>query len=103
MPRYIDAEYIEYEPTLSPRGNGMYEKREVAYKDEIDDIPTVDVVEVGKWCDMHEYILEIQADENGHNGFFRITKEPVIFSNDELKMKKELIAKVILYGADDER
>ena len=51
MPRYIDAEYIEYEPMLSPRGNGMYDEREVAYKDEIDDIPTADVREnvKGKW------------------------------------------------------
>ena len=56
----------------------------------IEDIPTADVVEVGKWCDMREYILEMQADENGHNEFFRIIKLPVIF-------KKQLTRNFIFF------
>lgn len=44
--RYIDADLIEYEPMCRARGNGMYEDCECAYRDQIDDIPTADVVEV---------------------------------------------------------
>ena len=43
MNRYIDADLIEYEPMCRAKGNGMYEDCEIAYKDEIDDIPTADV------------------------------------------------------------
>ena len=43
MSRYIDADLIEYEPMCRAKGNGMYEDCEIAYKDEIDDIPTADV------------------------------------------------------------
>ena len=43
--RYIDADLIEYEPMCRARGNGMYEDCEIAYKDQIDDIPTADVRE----------------------------------------------------------
>lgn len=51
MSRYIDADLIEYEPMCRARGNGMYEDCEIAYKDQIDDIPTADVRENvrGKW------------------------------------------------------
>lgn len=38
--RYIDADLIEYEPMCRARGNGMYEDCEIAYKDQIDDIPS---------------------------------------------------------------
>ena len=44
--RYIDAENIEYTSMCRARGNGMYEDCEIAHKDQIDDIPTADVVEV---------------------------------------------------------
>lgn len=65
-------------------------------KTRINNIPTAAVVEVGKWCDMREYILEMQADENGHNEFFRIIK-----LDDELKERiANEIEKAILYGAD---
>ena len=49
--RYIDADLIEYEPMCRARGNGMYEDCEIAYKDQIDDIPTADVREnvKGEW------------------------------------------------------
>lgn len=49
--RYIDADLIEYEPMCRARGNGMYEDCEIAYKDQIDDIPTADVRENvrGEW------------------------------------------------------
>ena len=46
MSRYIDADKIEYEVMLSPRGNGNYEECQIAYRDQIDDTPTADVVEV---------------------------------------------------------
>lgn len=53
MSRYIDADLIEYEPMCRARGNGMYEDCEIAYKDEIDDIPTADVREnvKGEWIE----------------------------------------------------
>lgn len=43
MNRYIDADKIEYEDMLSPRGAGNYEECQIAYRDQIDDIPTADV------------------------------------------------------------
>lgn len=46
MPRYINADLIEYEPMCRAKGNGMYEDCEIAHKDQIDDIPTADVIEV---------------------------------------------------------
>ena len=39
--RLIDADQIHYEPMLSARGNGKYEDVMVAYKDEIDEVPTI--------------------------------------------------------------
>ena len=44
MSRYIDADLIEYEPMCRARGNGMYEDCEIAHKDQIDDIPTAEIV-----------------------------------------------------------
>lgn len=51
MSRYIDADKIEYEDMLRPRGNGNYEECQIAYRDQIDDIPTADVREnvKGEW------------------------------------------------------
>lgn len=37
---HIDADKIEYEDMLRPRGNGNYEECQIAYRDQIDDIPT---------------------------------------------------------------
>ena len=53
MSRYIDADLIQYEPMCRPQGNGMYEDCEIAYHDEIDDIPTADVRENvhGEWIE----------------------------------------------------
>lgn len=48
MSRYIDVDLIQYEPMLRPQGNGNYEDCEIAYRDEIDNIPTADVVEEDK-------------------------------------------------------
>ena len=51
MRRYIDADKIEYEDMLRPRGDGNYEECQIAYRDQIDDIPTADVRENvrGEW------------------------------------------------------
>lgn len=50
--RYIDANKIDYEPLLAPRGDGgKYVVCEIAYKDEVDSIPTADVVEVVRCWD----------------------------------------------------
>lgn len=40
--RLIDADLIQYEPMLSAQGNGMYETVMVAYKSQIDDLPTIE-------------------------------------------------------------
>lgn len=86
MSRYIDAdELIEF-------FDGYPDHIEFDVEDIksiINEQDAADVVEVGKWCDMHEYILEMQADENGHNEFFRIIKLPVIFSDDEADRRCE--------------
>lgn len=57
-------------------------------------LPPADVVEVGKWYDIRGYIIELQADENGHDEFFRIIK-----LDDKLNERiAGEIEKVILYG-----
>ena len=40
--RLIDADLIQYEPMLSAKGNGMYEDVMVAYKSQINDMPTIE-------------------------------------------------------------
>lgn len=55
MNRYIDIDKIEYEDMLRPRGNGNYEECQIAYRDQIDDIPTADVVEVVRCKDCKHY------------------------------------------------
>lgn len=91
MKRYIDAEDVEKRIDIvmgsEPKAWDKKALKELKMY-VVHAVPTADVVEVGKWCDMHEYIIEMQADENGHNEFFRIIKLPVIFSDDELKMKE---------------
>lgn len=47
--RLIDADAIRYEPMLSAIGNGQYEDVMVAYKDQIDDMPTIEERKTGKW------------------------------------------------------
>lgn len=49
--RMIDADLIKYEPMLSPKGNGQYEGVSVAYKSQIDDLPTIEERKTGKWID----------------------------------------------------
>ncbi len=44
--RLIDADVLEPHEQMEPMGNGMYEYVEVVYKDDIDDAPTIDAVEV---------------------------------------------------------
>ena len=46
--KLIDADLIQYEPMLSPKGNGQYEEVSVAYKSQIDDLPTIER-KTGKW------------------------------------------------------
>lgn len=38
--KLIDADLIQYEPMPSAKGNGMYEDVMVAYKSQIDDLPS---------------------------------------------------------------
>ena len=45
----IDADLIKYEPMLSAKSNGMYEDVMVAYKSQIDDMPTIEERKTGKW------------------------------------------------------
>lgn len=51
--RLIDADLIQYEPMLSPKGNGQYEEVSVAYKSQIDDLPTIEERKKGKWIERH--------------------------------------------------
>ena len=59
MSRYIDADKIEYEDMLRPRGNGNYEECQIAYRDQIDDILTADVVEVEKVNKIYEKLADL--------------------------------------------
>lgn len=47
--RMIDTDLIQYESMLSAKGNGMYEDVMVAYKSQIDDLPTIEERKTGKW------------------------------------------------------
>lgn len=49
--KMIDADAIRYEPMLSARGNGQYVDVMVAYKDQIDDLPTIEERKTGKWIE----------------------------------------------------
>ena len=53
--RTIDADLIQYEPMLSPKGNGQYEEVSVAYKSQIDDLPTIEERKKGKWIYTRPY------------------------------------------------
>lgn len=44
--RLIDADALEPHEQLEPMGNGQYEYVEVVYKDDIDNVPTIDAVPV---------------------------------------------------------
>lgn len=50
--RMINADLIQYEPMLSAKGNGMYEDVMVAYKSQIDDLPTIEERKTGKWIEI---------------------------------------------------
>lgn len=67
---------IEYEPMCRAMGNGMYEDCEIAHKDQIDDIPTADVVEVVQRDEdfnrVIEELLEIEAKND--IGYFTSTE-----------------------------
>lgn len=54
--RMVDTDLIQYESMLSAKGNGMYEDVMVAYKSQIDDLPTIEERKTGKWfeTDSHE-------------------------------------------------
>ena len=57
--RLIDANKIRYERMLYARGNGMYENVTVAYKDEIDDLPTI---EPQQWIPCSERLPKVGQD-----------------------------------------
>lgn len=61
MPRYIDAEKIEYDDLPL----GILELHNVAFKDDVDKIPTADVQEVkhGKWEEREGILV---CSECGH-------------------------------------
>lgn len=44
--RLIDADILEPHEQLESMGNGKYEFVEVVYKDDIDDVPTIDAIPV---------------------------------------------------------
>lgn len=72
MSRYIDADKIEYEDMLRPRGDGNYEECQIAYRDQIDDISTADVRKNvrGKWkiyCDDKGVVQDAYCDQCGFN------------------------------------
>lgn len=69
--KLIDADLIQYEPMLSPKGNGQYEEVSVAYKSQIDDLPTIER-KTGKWIltedDDYEYCTCSECGyQNGEN------------------------------------
>lgn len=57
--RLIDADALETHEQLEPMGNGQYEYVEVVYKDDIDDAPTVDAIEVVRCKDCRHWHREI--------------------------------------------
>lgn len=58
--RLINADALEPHEQLEPMGNGNYEYIEVVYKDDIDDAPTIDAVEVVRcrYCKYGEKRIE---------------------------------------------
>ena len=62
--RLIDADLIQYEPMLSAKGNGMYEDVMVAYKSQIDDLPTIEKCKTGKWVGWHAWICSECGERN---------------------------------------
>ena len=65
MSRYIDADLIGYEPMCRAKSNGMYEGCEIAYKDQIDDIPTAQP-EYYDYSDIDD-VWEFYAEEQDIN------------------------------------
>lgn len=53
--RLIDADSIQYEPMLSAKGNGMYDDVMVAYKSQIDDLPTIEERKEGHWISLDDF------------------------------------------------
>lgn len=70
--RLIDANSIHYEPMLSARGNGQYEDVMVAYKDQIDDMPTIEKRKTGKWMELDfTEAWEYRCDQCGRRSDFK--------------------------------
>lgn len=69
--RLIDADKLETHEQMEPMGNGMYEYVEVVYKDDIDDAPAIDAVEVVrcKDCKKQSYCYKTVAKTKRHDGF----------------------------------
>lgn len=74
--RLIDADALEPHEQLEPMGNGEYEYVEVVYKDDIDDAPTIDAVEVVRCrdckyrseygeCDCNSLYMDMEGDTIG--------------------------------------
>lgn len=64
--RLIDADLIQYEPMLSAKGNGMYEDVMVAYKSQIDGLPTIEERKKGKWEITEAYPHNVYCSECHH-------------------------------------
>ena len=78
MSRLIDADLIQYEPMLSAKGNGMYEEAMVAYKSQIDDLPTIesDWNELMVICDNCGHAIKVKRTDA------KPTTEPKTISDD---------------------
>ena len=55
MTRLIDVDGLEPHEQIESMGNGEYEYVEVIYKDDIDDAPTIDAVQVVRCKDCKNY------------------------------------------------
>lgn len=62
--RLIDADKLESGEVIIPTENGRYEYVEVFYKDDVDNAPSVDAVEVVRCKDCRYY--HVYFESNGH-------------------------------------
>lgn len=64
MAKLIDADKLESGEVIIPTENGGYEYVEVFYKDDVDNAPSVDAVEVVRCKDCRYY--HVYYESNGH-------------------------------------
>ena len=67
--RLIDANKIRYHPSGFVKGNGYDSGLDWAFREDIDELPTVDAVEVvhGRWVSEYEY--DFMSCEDVRTGF----------------------------------